>query len=364
MFNPHVVLAEPRGFCAGVEAAVKSLAWMVVLHRPPVFCVHPVVHNEDVVARFERLGARFVDDPGHAPPGAPLVLSAHGSPPGTVERAARRGSTVVDAVCPLVTKVHHEIRTHARAGGTVLYIGHPGHDEAVGAIAQAPGSVVPVAGPADVPGAPVPAGVPVAVLAQTTLAQESWRATVDAARKRFGDVWLPPRDDLCFATTNRQAGARALARGCDVVVVVGSPTSSNTRALAATARDAGCPAVVRVAGPGDLPTDLLDGVPTRRAAVVGVTAGASTPDDAVDRVVAALRPARLTRIPVTEEGEYFPIARPLRQRLRHLARQGRLVPPLLHAFVHDRTTRADDLLTRIERGGLVAALADADVRAS
>src|SRR5829696_1088494 len=138
MIKPHVVLAEPRGFCAGVESAVDAVSWMVVLHRPPVVCVHDVVHNEDVVARFERLGVRFVDDPHEAPPGRPLVLSAHGSAPDTVERAARRASIVVDAVCPLVTKVHHEIRTRARAGGSVVYVGHPGHDEAVGAIAQAP----------------------------------------------------------------------------------------------------------------------------------------------------------------------------------------------------------------------------------
>ena len=116
MPTTHVLLAEPRGFCAGVEAAVKSLAWMAVLHRPPVFCVHPVVHNEQVVARFERLGVRFVDDPDAAPPGVPVLLSAHGSAPDAVERAARRASVVVDAVCPLVTKVHHEIRTRARRG--------------------------------------------------------------------------------------------------------------------------------------------------------------------------------------------------------------------------------------------------------
>ena len=356
MIKPHVVLAEPRGFCAGVESAVKSLAWMVVLHRPPVVCVHDVVHNEDVVARFERLGVRFVDDPDEAPPGRPLVLSAHGSAPDTVERAARRASIVVDAVCPLVTKVHHEIRTRARAGGSVVYVGHPGHDEAVGAIAQAPDSVVAVATAEDVTTAAVPDGASVADLAQTTLAHDAWGDVVAAARHRFGDVWLPARDDLCFATTNRQAAARALAERCDAVVVVGSATSSNTRALADTARRAGCPVVVRVAGPGDLPADLLRTVSTARPGIVGVTAGASTPAHAVDRVVNALRPGQVDRLEVTREDEYFPLARPVRQRLRELARQGRLAPALHDAFVNDRTTRADDLLARIEDGGLVAAL--------
>jgi 4-hydroxy-3-methylbut-2-enyl diphosphate reductase len=363
MLNPDVLLAEPRGFCAGVEAAVKSLAWMVVLHRPPVVCVHAVVHNEDVVARFERLGVRFVDDPDQAPPGVPLVLSAHGSAPDVIERATRRASVVVDAVCPLVTKVHHEIRTHARSGGSVVYIGHSGHDEAVGAIAQAPHAVVAVGTAADVATVPVPPGAPVAVLAQTTLAHDVWSDIVAAARRRFGDVWLPPRDDLCFATTNRQAAVRALAERCDAVVVVGSPTSSNTGALAETARRAGCPVVVRVSGPDDLPADLLApvSVPASRPCVVGVTAGASTPADAVDRVVRALRPGRVDRLATTAEDQYFPLARPVRQRLRNLARQGRLAPALHDAFVNDRTTRADDLLARIEDGDLVAALDPAPV---
>jgi 4-hydroxy-3-methylbut-2-en-1-yl diphosphate reductase len=356
MTNPHVVLAEPRGFCAGVESAVKSLAWMVVLHRPPVICVHDVVHNDHVVGRFERLGVRFVDDPDEAPSGVPLVLSAHGSAPDTIRRAARRASVVVDAVCPLVTKVHHEIRTRARARSSVVYVGHPGHDEAVGATAQAPDAVVVVATPEDVATAAVPEDAPVAVLAQTTLAHDDWRDVVAAARRRFGDVWLPPRDDLCFATTNRQAAARALAERCDAVVVVGSATSSNTRALVDTARRAGCSVVVRVAGPEDLPADLLGRLPAGRRGVVGVTAGASTPADAVDGVVHALGPERVERLALTEEDEYFPLARPVRQALRELARQGRLFPTLHDAFVNDRTTRADDFLARIEDGGLVGAL--------
>jgi 4-hydroxy-3-methylbut-2-enyl diphosphate reductase len=286
------------------------------------------------------------------------VLSAHGSAPDVVERATRRAAVVVDAVCPLVTKVHHEIRTHARSGGSVVYIGHPGHDEAVGAIAQAPHAVVAVGTAADVTTAPVPPGAPVAVLAQTTLAHDGWREVVAAARRRFGEVWLPPRDDLCFATTNRQAAVRALAERCDAVVVVGSATSSNTAALAETARRAGCAVVVRVSGPDDLPPDLFATVstPASRPCVVGVTAGASAPEHAVDRVVRALRPGRVDRLATAEEDDYFPLARPVRQRLRDLARQGRLAPVLQDAFVNDRTTRADDLLARIEHGDLVAAL--------
>jgi 4-hydroxy-3-methylbut-2-enyl diphosphate reductase len=344
----HVLLAEPRGFCAGVESAVKSLAWMVVLHPPPVFCVHAVVHNEHVVERFERLGVRFVTHPEQASIGAAVLLSAHGSSPAAVEAARARASVVVDAVCPLVTKVHHEIRSRAAAGGTVVYIGHEGHDEAVGAVAQAPGRVVRVESAADVARAAVPEGAPVAVLAQTTLAQHTWDGVVAAARDRFGDVWLPPRADLCFATTNRQRAVRHLARRCDAVVVVGSPTSSNTRALAQTARDEGCGRVLQVAGAGDLPLAELGRV--------GVTAGASTPASVVDQVVAALAPASVEPVPVVSEDEYFPLAPPLRRRLGRLDAAGALPPSLRAAFRHDRTTTADELLDRIETGELVGAL--------
>ena len=344
----RVLLAEPRGFCAGVESAVKSLAWMVVLHRPPVFCVHAVVHNEHVVERFERLGVRFVAQPEHAPAGAPVLLSAHGSSPAAVGAARARASVVVDAVCPLVTKVHHEIRSRAGTGGTIVYIGHEGHDEAVGAVAQAPGRVVRIDSAAEVARLSVPESAPLAVLAQTTLAQHTWDEVVAAARDRFSDVWLPPRADLCFATTNRQRAVRHLARRCDAVVVVGSPTSSNTRALAQTARDEGCEQVLQVADARDLPSEDLG--------VVGITAGASTPAGVVDQVIVALAPASVEPVRVVDEDEYFPLAPPIRRRLGRLDAAGALPPPLRAAFRHDRTTGADELLDRIERDELVGAL--------
>ena len=226
----------------------------------------------------------------------------------------------------------------------MLYVGHRGHDEAVGAVAQAPRHVVPVETPADVAAAPVPDGSAVAVLAQTTLAQDDWRAVVAAAEARFGAVWLPRRDDLCFATTNRQAAVTVLARRCDVVVVVGSATSSNTRALADTARRAGCTHVVRVAGADELPAALTGG----RSGAVGVTAGASTPSAAVDGVVRALCPRAVELVTATREDVYFPLAPPVRRRLGELAEAGRLDPELHHAFVHDRATTADDLLGLVE----------------
>ncbi len=330
-----ILVAAPSGFCAGVEAALKALAWMLVLHEPPIYCVHAIVHNEDVVARFEALGVVFVDAPADVPCGRPMMLSAHGSAPAAVAAAHARTSVVVDAVCPLVAKVHHEVRARAGEGYTVLYVGHAGHDEAVGALAQAPSATVLVGDAAAVAVLPSPQS-PVAVLAQTTLSVGQWDDVVTAARDRFGSVWVPPRDDICFATTNRQAAVRAIAQRAATVVVVGSATSANTAALVTTARDAGCGRVLRVLGAAELPGDL-DGV-------VGVAAGASTPPGAVAAVLQALGPATVEAVSVVDELEYFPLPPPLRRAVGAIvARQG-LPQDLARAFVDDRAVSAEHLL--------------------
>src|SRR6202167_2404606 len=168
----RVLLAEPRGFCAGVEKAIKALAWMVRVFEPPVYCYHEIVHNRHVVDQFRAQGVIFVDDVDEVPPGAPLMLSAHGSAPEVVADARRLDRVVVDAVCPLVTKVHHELKVRARKGYTVLYVGHEGHEEAVGTMAVAPDSVHLVQSEADVDSTPLPSGTPVALLAQTTLSHD------------------------------------------------------------------------------------------------------------------------------------------------------------------------------------------------
>ncbi len=303
-----VLLAAPRGFCAGVEMAIKALAWMVERHAPePVYCYHEIVHNRLVVERFERAGVVFVDDLDDVPPGAALMLSAHGSAPEVVAAARARDSFVVDAVCPLVTKVHHELRVRADKGYAVLYVGHEGHDEAVGTMAVAPSATHLVEAPADVDALADPAG-PVALLAQTTLSHQDWAGVLDAARRRFPDLWVPGRSDLCFATTNRQSALVEIARRSDAVVVIGSANSSNTLALERVAKAQGCPRVLRVNGPGELPSDL--------EGTVGVTAGASAPEDLVEAVIARLRPARgVEEVRVTNEGEYFPPPRELRAQL-------------------------------------------------
>ena len=209
-----VLLAEPRGFCAGVEMAIKALAWMVRAFEPPVYCYHEIVHNRLVVERFREQGVVFVDNVSEVPPGAPLMLSAHGSAPEVVAEARAEGRYVVNAVCPLVTKVHHEAAVRARKGFTVLYVGHAGHDEAVGTLAVAPEAIRLVERADDLDAALADLGdrPQIAMLAQTTLAQGEWTGLLDEARSRAGDVWTASRNDLCFATTNRQGALTAIAR--------------------------------------------------------------------------------------------------------------------------------------------------------
>lgn len=337
----RVLLAAPRGFCAGVEMAIKALAWMVRVFEPPVYCFHEIVHNQLVVDRFRRLGVVFVDDVAEVPDGAPLMLSAHGSAPEVVAAArARAGGFVVDAVCPLVTKVHHEVKVRAGKGYSIVYVGHEGHDEAVGTMAVAPDSIHLVESRDDVSAMADP-GRPVALLAQTTLSHHDWADVLEATRERFPELWMPSRSDLCFATTNRQSALTEIARAADAIVVIGSANSSNTVALAKVARAAGCPRVYRVNRADELPDDL--------AGVVGVTAGASAPEELVRAVIDRLAPEQgVELVSVTEEDEYFPPPRELRELMHALdvavgATLGGPVPGE-SPFVDDRVVAASDVL--------------------
>jgi 4-hydroxy-3-methylbut-2-enyl diphosphate reductase len=300
----RVLLAEPRGFCAGVEMAIKALAWMVRSFEPPVYCYHEIVHNQLIVDRFERQGVVFVDDIAEVPPGRPIMLSAHGSAPEVVAAARARGSYVVDSVCPLVTKVHHEVKVRAGKGYRIVYVGHEGHEEAVGTMAVAPGSMSRVESVAEVDALPA-FDEPVALLAQTTLSHRDWQDVAVRVGERFPDVWTPGRSDLCFATTNRQSALMAMATRCDAIVVIGSANSSNTRALEKLAVEAGCRRVFRINAADELPTDI--------SGTVGVTAGASAPEELVDEVIRVLAPTDgVEVVRVTDEDEYFPPPRNIR----------------------------------------------------
>ncbi|MEM7287301.1 MAG: 4-hydroxy-3-methylbut-2-enyl diphosphate reductase [Actinomycetota bacterium] len=301
----RVLLASPRGFCAGVEMAIKALAWMVRSFEPPVYCYHEIVHNRIVVQQFERRGVIFVDDVSEVPEGRPIMLSAHGSAPEVVTAAKQRGSYVVDAVCPLVTKVHHEVRVRAGKGYQIVYIGHEGHEEAVGTMAVAPDAINRVESVEEVAALPE-FDQPVALMAQTTLSHRDWDDVLAATQERFPDLWTPGRSDLCFATTNRQSALTAMAPRCDVVIVIGSANSSNTMALARLAAESGCPQVLRINSADELPDDL--------AGIVGVTAGASAPEDLVESVLDLLAPTDgIELVHVTDEDEYFPPPRALRE---------------------------------------------------
>ena len=339
----RILLAAPRGFCAGVEMAIKALSWMVRVFEPPVYCFHEIVHNRVVVDRFRELGVVFVDDVAEVPAGAPVMLSAHGTAPEVVAAARARGGVVVNAVCPLVTKVHHEVKVRAGKGYTVLYVGHEGHDEAVGTMAVAPRAVRLVESRDDVAALPDP-GTPVALLAQTTLSQHDWSDVLAAARERFPDLWMPGRSDLCFATTNRQDALAVIARQADAVVVIGSANSSNTLALEKVARAGGCPRVHRVNSAEEVPGDL--------EGTVGVTAGASAPEELVEAVVARLAAREGVEIvQVTTEDEYFPPPPELRRLVEALTAAlgfslGAPDDPDA-ALADDRTVAASDVLTAL-----------------
>ena len=301
-----VLLAAPRGFCAGVEMAIKALAWMVRAFEPPVYCYHEIVHNQLVVDRFRDLGVVFVDDIAEVPDGKPIMLSAHGSAPEVVAAAKVKGSYVVNAVCPLVTKVHHEVKVRAGKGYRIVYVGHEGHEEAVGTMAVAPDAIDRVESVDEVDALVLgDSETPVALLAQTTLSHRDWSAIAERAAERFPGLWRPGRSDLCFATTNRQSALSEIAPQSDAVVVIGSANSSNTRALERLAVESGCPRVFRVNSADELPDDITG--------VVGVTAGASAPEELVDAVIARLAPVRgVEEVRITEEDEYFPPPRELR----------------------------------------------------
>jgi 4-hydroxy-3-methylbut-2-en-1-yl diphosphate reductase len=337
-----VLLAAPRGFCAGVEMAIKALAWMVRAFEPPVYCYHEIVHNQLVVDRFRDLGVVFVDDIAEVPTGRPIMLSAHGSAPGVVADAKAKGSVVVNAVCPLVTKVHHEVKVRSGKGYRIVYVGHEGHEEAVGTMAVAPDAIDRVESVEEVEALP-PVEQPVALLAQTTLSHRDWAAIAARAEERFPGLWRPGRSDLCFATTNRQSALAEIATRCDAVVVIGSANSSNTRALAKLALESGCARVYRVNGPDEVPDDL--------SGTVGVTAGASAPEELVEAIIDQLAPTGgVDEVRITDEVEYFPPPRELRDLLSGVDvaatfALGGSVPD--RATLNDRQLAASDVLAML-----------------
>jgi 4-hydroxy-3-methylbut-2-en-1-yl diphosphate reductase len=278
----QVLLAAPRSFCAGVDRAIEIVERLLAEHGPPVYVRHQIVHNDHVVRRLEGLGAVFVDHEDEIPSGAICVLSAHGVAPSVRENCEQRGLVVVDAVCPLVSKVHAEARRYADSGHLVALVGHMDHVEVIGTRGERPDQTVVIESPEDA--AKLDAGGrPVAVITQTTLSLDDVAETVDALGERFGDLRRPAADDICYATQNRQDAVKALASGgASLILVIGSETSSNARRLVEVARRAGAEAML-IDGESGIDPDLLSGHET-----VGLTAGASTPEELVALVLRSL----------------------------------------------------------------------------
>jgi len=300
----RVLLAAPRSFCAGVDRAIEIVERLLEQYGPPVYVRHQIVHNEHVVRRLEALGAVFVEHEDEIPPGE--ICVAHGVAPGVKENAERRGLRVVDAVCPLVSKVHAEARRYADSGHVVALVGHADHVEVIGTRGERPDSTVVIESAEDAERLD-PGGKPIAVITQTTLSLDDVASTVDALADRFGDLKRPAADDICYATQNRQDAVKEMvAQGATLILVIGSETSSNAQRLVEVARLQRAAATL-IDGERDLDRGLLDGHTT-----IGLTAGASTPEELVQAVVARLAAVGyddLAEIEVAREDVHFRLPR-------------------------------------------------------
>lgn len=306
-----ILLAAPRGFCAGVDRAIQIVERTIEKFGAPVYVRHEIVHNRYVVEGLRARGAIFVESLDEIPDdGRPVIFSAHGVPKSVPAEAARRDIFYIDATCPLVSKVHREAQRHHAAGRRIVLIGHAGHPEVVGTMGQLPpGAVILVETRADVEGLAVEPGAKLAYCTQTTLSVDDTAQIVEALKVRFPDVEGPHREDICYATTNRQAAVKALAPRCEALIVVGAPNSSNSMRLADVAKAAGCPRSFLIQRAAEIDWAGLTGVRT-----LGLSAGASAPEVLVDEVLGAAR-ARfdltVEEVRVTEENVEFKLPRVL-----------------------------------------------------
>lgn len=297
-----VIIAKPRGFCAGVERAIRIVELALEKYGAPIYVRKEIVHNSHVVTRLRAAGADFVEELDQVPTGAVTILSAHGSPPEVYQQARARGLRLIDATCPLVTKVHNEVRRYVREGYIVLLIGHAGHDEVVGTMGQAPAQTVLIEHADDVARLEIAADHKAVILTQTTLSQDDTRQIVEALLSRFPQLELPPGEDICYATQNRQNAIKQISEQIDLLLVVGSKTSSNSLRLVEVAKSRGVRAHL-IDGPEDVEPGWFAGVAT-----VGVSSGASAPEAVVQAVLANLDDLGVTEtheIDAPDEGVFF-----------------------------------------------------------
>ncbi len=275
-----VLLAAPRGYCAGVDRAVVTVEKALDVHGAPVYVRKQIVHNKHVVETLEKRGVIFVDELSEVPEGSLVVFSAHGVSPAVHAEAAQRNLKTIDATCPLVTKVHNEAKRFAKDGYKIILIGHEGHEEVEGTMGEAPNNMTLVDGPAHVQEIEIDPSRPVAWLSQTTLSVDETLETVDLLRAKFPNLIDPPSDDICYATQNRQKAVKEISQACDVMLVVGSANSSNTVRLVDVALEAGARAAYRVDFAAEIDETWLDGAQT-----IGLTSGASVPEILVNGVL-------------------------------------------------------------------------------
>ncbi len=308
--NKVVLLAAPRGFCAGVDRAIQIVERSIEKYGAPVFVRHEIVHNQHVVERLEALGAIFVDELEDCPDDRPVVFSAHGVPKSVPKAAQARDMTFLDATCPLVSKVHIEAQKHAQAGHHILLIGHKGHPEVIGTMGQLPaGHITLIETEEDARHINPKAPDSLALVTQTTLSIDDTAQMIDILKQRFPTITLPYKEDICYATTNRQAAIKAIAARCDLLLVIGSENSSNSKRLVEVGETAGADNAMLISCADNLDWDKLSAAKT-----IGLSAGASAPEYLTDGVIAALRSRYeidLQEVEVTREKVVFRLPRQL-----------------------------------------------------
>ena len=302
-------LVTPRGFCAGVEMAIKALHWLLKIYDETIYCYHEIVHNKWIVKEFEKNNVVFVEDPNEIPEGAIVMLSAHGTAPEIELQFNNISSLTINSVCPLVTKVHHEAKKFSKENTQIIYVGHKNHDEAKGAIGVSPENMHLVESIEDVKALEI--GNDVALLAQTTLALSEWEPIMKYSQERFNDLKMPRKSDLCYATTNRQEAILEIIPEVDTVLVVGSENSSNTKALVSMVNNQGVEAY-RVDNVNDIENLNLNGN-------IAITAGASAPDHLVYEIIDKINPINLEQFRLKEEDEYFPLPQQLRSNIKNIS---------------------------------------------
>jgi 4-hydroxy-3-methylbut-2-enyl diphosphate reductase len=309
----RIVLCAPRGFCAGVVRAIDVVETALKLHGAPVYVRHEIVHNKYVVDSLKAKGVEFIEELNEAPPGpAPVIFSAHGVSKAVAEEAARRGLNIIDATCPLVTKVHREAQAHFKRGRHIVLVGHAGHPEVVGTMGQLPkGAVTLVSEVAEVERLDVAPGAPLAYVTQTTLSVDDTREVVAALTRRFPEIHVPPLGDICYATTNRQEAIRQVAAQVEAVVVVGAANSSNSQRLREVAERAGCRIALLVPDEHAIDWNIFQDVSS-----LAITAGASAPEILVERILdgfAERFEIAVETLTTTDEAMFFPLPRELRE---------------------------------------------------